>query len=149
MLPTLPPHDPRPDQPVRPEFLSVRASRYLLGMVFAVGMFWVGGPVKDVLGPVPVGPPLPAQTSTTDARDMVWAITRAALPPPVDNQLRAPCDPDVEEEINGYCWTPLGKTKCPPLKAFEHNGKCYRRVLRVERIPQSGEVRAGNVAGEP
>lgn len=153
MLPTLPPHVPRTDDPVRPEFLTFKASRYLVGVALALGVIWVG-PAKEVLGPVPVGPPLEVlQRGTTSAMDPVpvlASIVTAALPPPAPNQLKAPCDPDLEEEINGYCWTPLAVERCPAEKScYTHKGRYYQRVLRVQRVPQSGEVRAGNVAGEP
>jgi hypothetical protein len=77
-------------------------------------------------------------------------MTNAGKLPAVDNrQLLAPCDPDLYVTINGACWIPLALEKCPKGKAFEHEGKCYARALRAERVPQSGEPRASSVANPP
>lgn len=150
-LPPLPPH-PTPIKAGLERF-GVYYTRWAAIAMVTVVLFWAPARERIAEGPLPVGPQAPLQRGTTSAMDVLPFIGRAALaklPPPAPNQLKAPCDPDLEEEINGYCWTPLAVERCPPEKAcWTHNGKFYQRVLRVQRVPQSGEVRAGNVAGEP
>lgn len=94
----------------------------------------------------------PEQNFTAGAGMATFALAsvRGALPPPDPRQKVAPCDTDVgEEEIGGVCWIRLAVDKCNAQKAYPHNGKCYWRALRPEKLPRnptSGEPRPLGIA---
>ncbi|WFG54113.1 hypothetical protein Mx9_p06 [Myxococcus phage Mx9] len=60
---------------------------------------------------------------------------------PFDNQKRAPCDPMVEETINGGCWVETAKRPPCPEQFFEHRGGCFIPAARVERPATSFDGR--------
>jgi hypothetical protein len=88
-------------------------------------------------------------TAGPGVASMAVEVVRGALPSPDPRQRKAPCDPDVEHELNGYCWVPIAVWPCPKGKTWEHAGKCYQRALRVEKLPRdptSGEGRSLGLA---
>lgn len=97
--------------------------------------------------PSPARPQIELQGWTADVRStqtMVSWIIPGALPPPDPRQRRPPCEPLIEAEIGGVCWTYLG-IKPPCGKAWQHEDKCYLRALeavKMPRVPSTGEPRA-------
>jgi len=54
------------------------------------------------------------------------AVTLEMPQKPLPGQLRAPCNPEYEDEIRGGCWVPLAKKKPPCGKgSYEWKGACY------------------------
>lgn len=146
-LPPLPPHPHQVKSGL--ERFGVYGTRWAAMAVIGITLLWTV-PQRETVLPMPVGPQVPVQEwSTSPDWTIIGRALRGGLPPPDPRQRKAPCDTDTEVEVDGYCWAPLELRPCPKRKAFEHEGRCLMRVLRVVPPPQSGEVRAGNVAGEP
>jgi hypothetical protein len=109
------------------------------------------GLLSLLMGPakMPATEPEQRWTAGPGVASMAMDVVRGALPAPDPRQRKAPCDPDVEREVGGYCWVPIAVWPCPKGKTWEHAGKCYQRALRVEKLPRdptSGEGRPLGVA---
>lgn len=63
------------------------------------------------------------------------ALIPRKLPPADPRQKAKPCNPDYEVEMEGLCWVELVAKQCPP-DATVHNGRCYWRVLKAEKLPR-------------
>lgn len=103
-------------------------------------------------GPMPL--PVPPLAETTEIHG--WnplAEVLNTIPPPGPNQKRAgKCNPKAAQvEINGGCWVKTETPRpCPEGIQWEHeDGRCYLPVAEAKPVPQSGEPRLVNVAGEP
>lgn len=156
------PNPPKPPEP-KPAALrfSARDVKFILSspafVLFALVLATVPGLVPvltqhpEVHAPERAGPTEEYAADTRAPLAALADMTLRGLPPPDEQrQLRAPCDPDLEHEFNGYCWVPIDVRPCPPGKTWEHQGKCYQRAMRVERkrVPTSGgEMRQAGVAG--
>jgi hypothetical protein len=133
------------------EFLHVSGSRWLVmvGLAAMLGVPAALHRTTSLVNPPPAPEaPLPLQEWTTDARMQVLASVVLGAKPRIDpRQKSAPCDPDVEEEHYGVCWTPLKvPPPCPKGKTWENAGTCYQAVLKAAKAPTSGGARTGAVA---
>jgi hypothetical protein len=82
------------------------------------------------------------------APHMLAAAMVGKLPAPDPRQRKPPCDPDLEREFDGWCWLALKVTPpCPKGKAWEKDGACFAPSLNAARIPSTGQIQPGSVAG--
>lgn len=104
--------------------------------------------VTEVLPPVEPAEPLQEYTADAGVPLRIIPAFKAGLPTTVDpRQKKPPCDPDLEGEFDGLCWTALKKPPpCPAGKAWERDGTCYTRALRAAGVPSSGEPRPVSIA---
>lgn len=98
--------------------------------------------------PSPLEPAVPLQEWTVDAgtRPLLTSMVLKRLPPVDPRQRLAPCDKEMEVEMEGACWIPLDLDPCPEGKAIKHNGRCYGRALNASRPSTSGDVYPVNLA---
>lgn len=102
--------------------------------------------------PTPLEAPVPLQEWTTaDAGALTMRLVPGTLPAADPRQKHVACKEKLAQYIiNGACWQRLPvPPPCPTEDgAYEHDDhKCYVRVLRAERSPQSGDVPPLGVAG--
>ncbi|WP_157758328.1 hypothetical protein [Cystobacter fuscus] len=87
-------------------------------------------------------PPVEA-ARTSDEAPSAWAPTQGVFPAgpmpakPFERQKRPPCDPELEDEVRGGCWTRLKSVAPCPAKAYEHEGQCYLPTLAAPKPSQS------------
>lgn len=148
-MPLKPPPHP---QPVRAglERLGIYGTRWALaGLAGAALLYGAHNGKGRPISPTHVDGALPLQQWAADTTPRVLAsVAVGALPTPDPRQRKPPCDSDVEREHEGYCWIPLGvPPPCPKGKAWEKDGVCLMPSVRAARVPTTGEVRPGNVAG--
>jgi hypothetical protein len=153
MLQPPPRRDPKPlrfsAERVRltvPQFVALVGMALVIGLPLAAS--YLAGQESVAVRPAPAPleeEPVPQvwATDTAPSFGMLARTLPGKLPPADPRQRRPPCDPDMEEAIDGVCWVPLALAHCPVEKgkAFEHNGKCYGRALQPARVPSTGEPR--------
>lgn len=147
------PRLPQKPQPPRqsPERLSItRGLLAALLALIAVSLHPTTPPAPAMAEVVPVEPAEPLQEWTADAGLPLIVLPGMALgklPKPDPRQKRPPCDPDLEAEMDGVCWTALKKPPpCPEGKAWQRGDTCYTRALRAVDVPRSGEPRTATIA---
>ncbi len=70
-------------------------------------------------------------------RRAVRAVSLKVPNTPLKGQIRPPCDPTQEVEINKGCWIP-GTSQAPcPRGWYEWKGFCYSPLMTTERAPTS------------
>lgn len=123
-----------------------------LTVLIPTGANKVFHPEPPKVGPIPL--PVPVQEWTTEAHG--WSpmqVLFATIPPPGPNQKRAgKCNPKAAQvEIRGGCWVKTETPRpCPEGVQWEHDdGRCYLPVAEAKPVPQSGEPKMVNIAGEP
>lgn len=150
-MPLKPPPHPEPVKAGLERF-GVYGTRWGAMAVIALVALWGA---HTSAPPVPAQPavdgalPLQQWTAAVNMSHFVASASKGAMPKPDPRQRKPPCDPDVEREHGGYCWIPLGvPPPCPKGKAWEKDGACLMPSVRAARVPTTGEIRPGNVAGE-
>lgn len=134
-----------------PKMLRAVAAVLVL-LIIPTGASTLLHPEPPKAGPIPL--PVPVQEWTTEAKG--WApmqVLFGTIPKPGPNQKKAGhCNPKAAQvEINGGCWVKTETPRpCPEGVQWEHDdGRCYLPVAEAKPVPQSGEPRLVNVAGEP
>lgn len=138
------------------EWLGVIGSRWawatVIGTIAFFGSLSYAPTSSPSPTPNPARPPaIQEYTAGTDFIHVIGSAAKAKLPAPYPNQKKPPCEPYLEEDFEGFCWTYLGvKPPCPEGKAWERDGKCYQRALKAARVPSSGDPQLpGGVANPP
>lgn len=146
----------KPPAPLRPLAVSIVVERLKIVLPLAAVAIIAAAlaPGAVMLLARPLVPQAAAAHEVATDGEVLFTMSRAVLNglPVLENQKRAAdCDPDrAQVVIDGGCWVKTDKPPpCPKGKLWEHEGKCWFPVAYGKPVPTTGEIRPGNVAGEP
>lgn len=129
-----------------------RMLRALLALLFVVLVPTGANMLLKPASPQAAAPLVVQGWTTADAGGLAMRLLQGGLPAPDQRQKNVPCKETLGQfMINGACWQRLPVPPPCPISdgAFEHDDhRCYVRVLRAERVKQSGDVYPVSVAGE-